>query len=474
MPTPIQKKLSPAEARMGQGNEVCDECRARVAARFCLCITPVRKYCEECDLNHYQKARHLTHSIHPMSAYREVISGRVPLESFRKKQLYINDLKHHIDEELVQFDAFKMQVENEFDVLISQITAKKEETLRDLQTLRIKLAGQLNEVQQIIEAKRYAESFEVISLLDDYILSGYSRSQGYSEKMFFGKLELEQVKGLLGNAVSYKLFDPNLLATIDIPVIEGNTLRLYNARTLQCSSLTLTLSTKINNGTSICSIGYEMVLCCGGNGHNDVYEVNIRTGNTLKVANTNLMRRWVGIWNYKGVCVYAFGGYNGSKEVSTSEKYIIERKAWVTLSNSMHKAKDRCSVCEHSTGLYISGTDDSSNSLECFNPIDETFRLIRTDSIGCQSILLCVDDQLYFIRKDKIETANLANGPEGALLTVIKTIPQIGNGAYWLSQPAVLCGGKFVGLLNINKDPCGIFSFDYTQVQFTQVTAFTY
>jgi len=473
LPVPMQKK---ALLSGGPGNEVCDECRAKAAVRFCLCTTPLRKFCEGCDFTHYQKARHMTHSVHAISAYQSVASGKVPLETFRKKQFYINDFQLRIGEELVQFDTFTKQVEDEFGLLLAQITEKKEEILRDLQTQRVKLVAHLNEIQQIIENKRYAEFFEVATVLDEYILNGYSSLQGYSEKMFRGKLELQQIKDLLAQSVTYELDENSLLrgAFVDIPVLKGNTLRLYNGRSLQCKSITLSQNTNINNGTAICFIGADVVLCCGGDGHNDVYEVNIRSGDTRKVASTNTMRRWVGIWNYRGVCVYAFGGYNGSVRLTTSEKYLIERKTWTTLSNSMHKAKWKCSVCEHSTGLYISGNNEPGSSLECFNLQNETFQLLRTESAGCHSILLCVEDKLYLIRKDTVEAAHLSSGPNRAELAVVKTIPQIENGEYWLCQPAKRCDGKLVGLFNVSSKPCGMFSFDQVQVQFIQVETFTY
>lgn len=163
IPVPLKKAVVGLQALAAEGNEVCDECRGKPAVRFCLCGTPLRKFCEGCDFVHYQKAPLATHSKHPITAYPAVASGRIPIELFRQKQLYINDFQLRLSEELVQFDTFVRRIGEELDALLSKIAEKKDNLLRDLHTKRTELVASLNEIQQVIGVKRYAESFEIMT-----------------------------------------------------------------------------------------------------------------------------------------------------------------------------------------------------------------------------------------------------------------------------------------------------------------------
>lgn len=229
MPVPI-KKPQQVPSAPAQGNEMCDECGHKEAVRFCLCRTPLRKFCDGCDTAHYEKARLLTHSNHPIIAYQAVISGKVPIETFRKKQFYINDLQLRIGEELTNFDAFMRQVEEDFEALLSKIAAKKEEILRDLLTQRAKLASVLTETQEIIETKRYTEGVEVNTELDEYLANGYVTSAVYDLKMFKGKLDLAGINELMNKAAVYELTPHVLQNEIMrlVPVIKANILRLFH------------------------------------------------------------------------------------------------------------------------------------------------------------------------------------------------------------------------------------------------------
>lgn len=460
MPASIQKKIASADPRMGQGNEVCDECKEKTAVHFCLCAVPLRKFCDGCELSHYQKARHLTHSIHPISAYQTVASGRVSVETFKKKQLNINDFLLRIEEELVKFDTFTHQVENEFEALIAQIAAKKEQILSDLQVLRGQFTADLNKMQKTIEAKRYLEESMPLDLIDIKSLSG--------------KLKLQGIYKLLEECITYEVLGNTVLQNkeMDIPVIKGNSLRLFNPNTFQMTQRTLSQTTRIDHGTAYCFIGADSLLAIGGNDHNEVYEINISTGKVDQAPHMNSIRWYTGIFPYKGKVVFAFGGFNGNN-LNTSEKYELTSKSWINLGNLMQREKHCCSVCEHASGLYISGSDNRSSSIEHFNPIGETFRLVLSDLIANASIMCCVGDELYQIRENQIKVARLSS--ESTLTFTVKgTFPIIKGGWYWLFCPVSQREGELISGLFANGQPIGLFSFKPSQGQFAQVANFSY
>lgn len=452
-----------------EGNEVCDECRGKPAVRFCLCGAPLRKFCEGCDFSHYQKAPLVTHSKHPISAYPAVASGRVPVEVFRQKQLYLNDFQLRLGEELVQFDAFVARVEEEFDELFSRIAAKKDLLLRDLQSQRAKLAASLSEIQQTIAAKRYSESFEIKTKLDDYIATGYATLRICDRKMFTGTLDLQGMYELLDKSVVYTVL-PNILQTYiqDIPIIKDNNLRLYSRKTLQMTQMTLSQNTKIDGNTAYCYIDAITVMCIGGgNGHKEAYLVNIRSGRVERTSDMQVNRYYVGSWNYKGECVYAFGGHDGSNYLSSCEKYALANKSWSDLQNPMQRPKRRCSVCEHKAGLYLCGLESAGHSIEHFNPRNQIFTLIRSDSSQYAAILCCLGDELYHIWNDKIEVGRIVNASTGITFTVKATIPSSGN--YWLCCPTQWVGGELVSIYHAGGTLSGLFSFSPAKPEFTIV-----
>lgn len=168
--TPVPIKTSqPIAPALLQGNEMWRE-----VSYSCLSLShSLRKFCDDCDTVHYQKAPLLIHSKLTILAYQGVVTERVPVETFRKKQLYINDLQLRIREELTNFDASVRRVEEEFDVQLRKLTVKKEEILRDLQTQRVKLVSILNTFRQEIEEKKYVERLKVSTMLDKYLTSGF-------------------------------------------------------------------------------------------------------------------------------------------------------------------------------------------------------------------------------------------------------------------------------------------------------------
>jgi len=408
-----------------------------------------------------------------MLAYESVTSGRVSIETFRTKQLYLNDIQARMWEELVLFDTFVKETDRAFSTLLTQITVKREAVLGDLQTNKAKLRTYLNAIQQTIQSKRYLESFEAVTVLDEYILSGYRSFHAPETKIFTGKMAFQEIFGLLEKCVSYEMQDSLILQESGhIPVLKGNHLRLFNRKTLHMSQLTLSHVTRIDYATAYCFLTPNTLLAVGGIGHSDVYEVNIRSGTVERTANMNCTRWWTGVFPYRGQFVYAFGGSNGNF-LNSAEKYTIETKLWTNVRSTMQRAKQCCSVCEHLSGLYMSGIEQKGSSMECFYPIDETFRLIRSDSYPIASIMCCIGDELYTIRHNKVEFANLARGPAVTLM-VKATFQPINTGQYWLCCPIKVQAGELVSVLNPCGEPFGLFRLSPRQGLFTQVANFLY
>ena len=475
---PIPLKRLPKAPPPAQRNDMCDDCTTNAAVCFCVCLSQVRKRCQRCHETH-SKDSPAVHYKYPMTAYTVVTSGTVQYETFKKKQRYINYLLELIGGEMAPLDAFMEQAEQEFDELLRLVETTKATFLLELRAQRGKLAAALSQINQITEAKRYEETFPVETNLDDYILNGYKDSRNYKTEMFTGTIELKAIKDLLGKIITYRLREDRLFYNAawtpsDIPILKGNSLRLYNSSTYQLTQRTLNQTPRIDNGTAYCYILDDIVLCCGGDTQNLVYEVNVQNGIVNQVASMSQNRRWAGIFNWNGKHVYIFGGLCNGAFLSSVEKYDLGGKIWVTVP-SMQKAKHVCSVCQHSSGLYVSGRDDSAGqtTIEFFNPLNEIYNLLYTDS-GMPGILYCVRDELYHIQTTKIGVASLANSQSVLTFQVKGTISQMGNGVYWLCFPACFNNEEVVGVLTTGGTPCGVFSFNPSKVQFAQVANFTY
>jgi len=478
LPIPAKPRQIPAKPRqtpVAQAldlEKACDECRGKPAVRFCLCSTPVRKYCEQCDTTHYQKAQSSIHSTYPIAAFRTLLPGRANVELFRRKQEYIKDFKLRIGEELTNFDAFMKEVEGGFDQGLAEMKAKKEATLENLKARRGELAAALYAADQEIEAKRYVKEFEVTTVLDGYVASGYLTRAEYKSEMFAGKLELGGITPVLDGAVWYDFNPTTLQAEIGlIPLIKDNILSLFHPTTFAMTQIPLSQQTPIDQSTAYCYAGTYTLLCCGGQykgySHNEVYEVNVKSGRVDKVRNMNSFRSYMGIWCTKQQ-VFVFGGDSlNNTHVNSAEKYGLAGKSWDTLPSSMPNTMYLPSVCEHSTGLYLSGNNydyqgcqAAGTSILFFSLETEAFHQLRFDTffVGT-SLLCCLGDELYYIHRETFEKANLARGPEGVKFAVEGQFKPIFDGNYWQCCPMKFRKGAFVNVVYQDWNPKGLFTF---------------
>ena len=150
------------------------------AVLFCLCGSPLRETCQGATLPKW------------VSVW---MMGKVPLDAFIKKQLYINSLQSTLSQELYQSDAFTQDVRQELDLLIGKLVAKREETLQGLQLRqRLKLVA-VAAVQQTIERKRYLEPLEIGNCLDDFLGNGYKSARKFDLQLFSGLVNMQEIEG---------------------------------------------------------------------------------------------------------------------------------------------------------------------------------------------------------------------------------------------------------------------------------------
>jgi hypothetical protein len=95
--------------------------------------------------------------------------------------------------------------------------------------------------------------------------------------------------------------------------------------------------------------------------------------------------------------------------LSTAEKYELDKKIWVNITNQMPNDLYCVIVCKHYSGLYLSGNDPQYGiTIIHFNLNNETFTSIRSDSsFYGYSLLCCLDNQLYHIKPGTEEAADL-------------------------------------------------------------------
>ena len=415
----------------------------------------------------------MTHSKHPILAYQAVATGQVPILTFCRKQFYINDLQFHIGEELTHFDAFAKQTREELDEFTSKVAAQREKILRDLETLRGELVLRLKDIQEVIAAKRYAEAFEVVTELDEYIKEGYLTTAEYSLKMFTGKHHLAEICESLDKAVVYELAPNRLLEEADkgiIPVVNATNLRLFHPATFQMNQIALSQVTKIDQYTAYCYIRTDTILCCGGGTcHSEVYEINVKTGRVETAPNMNSPRYGAGIWCTKKQ-IFVFGGCSRAS-LNTAEKYGLARKPWVNIANVMPKAMNAVSVCEHSSGLYLSGSDTAGTATVHFNLMTEVFQLMRYDpSFSVFSLICCTGDELYHIIPKNKETANLSDGPNGADFTLTPLSFPNSAGNCWQCCPMKRRGEVLLRVASFKS--CAFYCFNPARSKLTSVFTF--
>lgn len=95
--------------------------------------------------------------------------------------------------------------------------------------------------------------------------------------MFSGIVELHSLRDLLVKIVTYSLTDNHLLSVNAIPVLKGNNLRLFDRTAGQITQFTLDQTTRIDSSTAYCYFQDSIVICCGGEVHDHVYEVDMRS-----------------------------------------------------------------------------------------------------------------------------------------------------------------------------------------------------
>jgi len=205
---------------------VCEECSQRPAVYLCLCRFSCRKLCEPCDTLHYQRPPQTAHSKHPVRECQAVLSGKVPIIDFRKKQAYISEFLVQLEQEISDHDDFSRRVEEELTNLAEEFLAQKDAVLNELAIQRPKLIAAVEETKRIIAEKRYLEAFEVTTYLDDCILNGYKYAALEELRMFKGTIRAQEA---LEKVVQYEISTSLLQEIIlDIPVIKGQSMRLFS------------------------------------------------------------------------------------------------------------------------------------------------------------------------------------------------------------------------------------------------------
>lgn len=363
-PVSIQNQENP-HVPVEEANESCDGCRGKAARTFCTCSLPLKKLCAECDIKHYENAPEAAHFRHPVGAYALATSGKVPMATFDKKQRFISSCLVCIGQELNRFHAFKTQVEDEFDALIKAVTERKGAVLEKIITAKTQLSELLGKIPVTIRDKRHVESAEAVTPFENYILNGYESETDYDLRLFTGTLELQGIEEIVENSVSVEVFSSLLEQerSLAIPVLKGSNVRLFNRKTLQMTQFDMHQQyVLIDSASAYCFIGPMTVFAVGGQNHSETYVIDVSTGKIERGPNMTTIRGWMGIINY-GQCVFAIGGLGGGQSLNTAEKYGIVSKSWTPLPNTLETAKYCISVCEHTSGLYISGIDGSGSSV---------------------------------------------------------------------------------------------------------------
>lgn len=451
-------------------HETCTICRNRPASYLCFCRFPYLQLCKSCDLAHYQDSQdNVIHYKHPIHGCKNLLTGSISIQEFTAKQRFLDDLNRQLEEDLVNIENLEEKIETEFEDLITEIKTKKTNLMQKLVPEKENLTRIVKKMQEKIALNRYLSDFKVTSKFDFYLFHGYKENLPVPRVL---KLDINREK-ITTELVKFEVnpeFDEEIE---DIPVIKDQRLWVFNRFNMEKTEKTLSRSTTIDRTTAYAYLNSETVICCGGYSRNEVYEVNVRTGETVGVQGMMVARGWQGIWNYRKEWVFVFGGYNGSI-LSSSEKYNLVTKTWSLLPSDMTTPVHLVSVCEHSSGLYLSGIDDSSSFdyLQLFRPFQQSFTLIRT-APRAVSILCCVGDELYVIKNGTVEVTNLEKEPQNPTFRVKNTFVSQGS-HHWMCFAGRQLQGELVGVVHNSIQPTGLFRFDVTRAEFSYHTQFSY
>lgn len=117
----------------------------------------------------------------------------------------------------------------------------------------------------------------------------------------------------------------------------------------------------------------------------------------------------------------------------------------------------------NSSVLYRSGGGDSDMTIKLFNPLDETYKPLYTDT-GHSGTLICVRNELFYIRAPETCVASIADSQVPLNLKFKGTIQGVYLGPYSLCFPVLYSNKEAVW-----RKSCGRFRFYPATMEFSQV-----
>ena len=253
------------------------------------------------------------------------------------------------------------------------------------------------------------------------------------------------------------LYRDNLRQIAKLLLIRGAEIRVISVKDFSVSHYSLPASTGVTDDNGYCFISPNKVMCFGAAATPNVCEINLRTMTVTPLSPMQKSRVYPGLLRYEKY-IYVFGG-----RICVCEKYNLRTASWIRIEDSLHDPLEALVPAQHKDKVYLAG----HTTVEVFHILTESFTILNFPlPIDWWYILACIHGNDLVVLQQGIVSRWTLDSNENSFRRTEMT--SMGSG-YWSNCIPVWWGGKLYSLHNDIPNVLGMFEFDPTKSELTQV-----
>ncbi|KAG8544922.1 hypothetical protein GDO81_021625 [Engystomops pustulosus] len=171
----------------------------------------------------------------------------------------------------------------------------------------------------------------------------------------------------------------------------------YEVRSGQSAALTM-FPGYPKTGMAACTLKNNIYVS-GGDRSRDVWMLNVQINNWVKMASMYTKRWWHGMVTSKGQ-IYAVGGFDGVKRLSTAERYNSFTNTWSPVT-PMLEAVSSAAVVSCMNKLYVIGgavNYGNTDKVQCYDPEADRWTYVSSAPFSKDGISgVAVDGTIYIV-----------------------------------------------------------------------------
>ena len=393
----------------------CCKCALDTAATvsdFCCCGNQETFLCKEHLSEHLKK--NAVHIVLPVSTFgQHLISGFLEKLEKRKEAHWtgVAELQNNIRAIDTCIEQFTTKVEE----LVWCVTEFAQRTISDLHTHKAKLQTEIREAIAEAEAALYSESPILHSLIAKGLrefVPGQDRLVLFRYTMWGEKLpqriddliqyEVTLPSGKTTHRTTRSGYGSDNLTGAVLPIVSGSTLKRYNTLTEYTAVSSLSVSFSLSS--VFCPIDSDSVLCLvGGNPPlSTAYILSLSKSTVTEIQPMTTPRILPGVIK-TGNFAYLFGGGDGIKAITASEKLDTVEKSWSVLPDMNHP-RSGFSPCFFEDEIYLPDVGHSHRVIETFSVISEKYRILGValpSSLSNSSVAFVAEGEMVVVTYSK-------------------------------------------------------------------------